>query len=292
MSAVQGPKRDPNLFVKKTGFFEATVLCVNPDREKLEELLGTQIEKDPEYLGEDEKGNTQLQLVLWVKDKMSNDIKSVRFFLKDVIVENTVKDGEESTKKKKKQYINSVGDTTWADAEANLPDWFKKREYRLAKDGEEEMYNFMKAWLNKLDLRNDQARLSFDWNKLMRGNVREIAEQIGSGYDESVVLLSIIRSVTKDGEVKEYEQVYNKEFLPGFLMKEIRLKKIDSAFIEAAEKTDRKKRSKLQKFVLNATDKQYGIKHYYTLGPLQEYDPSKNPAAGNSTKIEDDDTSY
>jgi hypothetical protein len=291
MSAVQGPKRESKEFVKKTGFFEGKPICVNPSREKLEEILATQIEKDPEYLGEDEKGNTQLQLVFWLKDVMAGDVRSVRFFLKDVVVENTVKEGEESTKKKKKQYINNVGDTTWADTEENLPDWFKKREYRLAKDGEEEMYNFMKAWLN-VDLRNDSARLSFDWNKLMRGNVREIAEQIGSGYDESVVLLSMIRSVTKDGEVKEYEQVYNKEFLPGFVMKEIRLKKIDSTFIETAEKTDRKKRSKLQKFVLNVTDKQYGIKNYYTLGPLQEYDPTKNPAAGNSAKIDDDDASY
>jgi hypothetical protein len=291
MSEVHGPKRELKEFVKKTGFFEGSVVCVNPDREKLEQLLGTQLEKDPEYLSEDEKGNTQLQLAVWAKDVMTGELRSVRFFLRDVVVENSVKEGDDS-KKRKKQYINSVGDTTWADSEANLPDWFKKREYRTARDGEAEMYNFMKTWLSDLDLRNDQARLSFDWNKLMRGNVREIAEQIGGGYDKTVVFLNIIRTVQKDGETKEYEQIYNKEFLPGYVMKEIRLKKIDADYIAAAERTDKKKRSRLQKFVLNAVDKQYGIKHHFVLAPLQEYDPSKNPVAGNSVKIEDDDTSY
>ena len=39
--AVQGKVREPKEWKKSTGFFEAEVLCINPDREKLESLLGS-----------------------------------------------------------------------------------------------------------------------------------------------------------------------------------------------------------------------------------------------------------
>jgi hypothetical protein len=283
MGAVQGSKREIKEFIKETGFFEVEVICVNPDREKLEKLLGTQIEKDPEYLGEDDKGVTKLNLVIWVRDVETKKIRSIRFFLRDEVVTND---------KGKTQYINSIGDTTWADSEENIQEWFKKREYRVARDGEEELYNFIKSWLHELDMRKEDTKLSFDWNKLMRGNVREISEQIGGEFDKTVVCLSTVKVVQKDGEKKEYEQVYNRNFLPGFVMKEIRLKKIDTAYIDAAEKTDKKKRSKLQKFVLNSIDKKYGVKEHFTLTPLQPYNPDNNPASSDKSHIKEDDMSY
>jgi hypothetical protein len=295
MSAVQGSIRESGEFIKETGFFEAQVVCINPDRERLEKLLGTQLERDPEYLGEDDKGKTKLNIVVWLKDVKTGKFKNVRFFLKDVFRENTIKEGE--TKPKKKQYINTIGATQWAEKEADLLDWFKEREYRQAHEGEEELYNFVVNWLSKLNFKDARAVLSFDWNKLMRGNVKEIAEQIGSQYEDdennrAVVCLSTVRSVTKDGETKEYEQVYNKAFLPAYMMKQIRLKKIDQAFIDVAKATERKKRTKLQKFVLDVTDRQYGVKDYYTLGELEKYDPAKNPVSGDKSHIQEDDTSY
>ena len=293
MSGVQGKVRENKEFVKETGFFEAQVMCINPDRERLEKLLGTQLEKDPEYLGEDDKGRTKLNIVVWLKDVKTNRFKSLRFFLRDVIRENVVKEGED--KPKKKQYINNIGATSWADKESNLLDWFKERPYRLAHEGEEELYNFVVNWLSGLEVKEASAVLSFDWNKLMRGNVKEISEQIGGPYeseDRTLVCLSTVRTVTKDGETKEYEQVYNRAFLPGYVMKQIRLKKIDQAFIDTAKATEKKKRSKLQKFVLDVTDSQFGIKDFYTLGELEEYDPSKNPVAGDKSHIQEDDASY
>jgi hypothetical protein len=74
-------------------------------------------------------------------------------------------------------------------------------------------------------------------------------------------------------------------------MKQIRLRKIDREFIDGANATEKRKRSKLQKFVLNITDPTYGIKDHYTLGELTPYDPSKNIASGNSV-IADEDASY
>lgn len=279
---IKGKAREGSDYVKKTGFFEARVAAINPDREQLEKMLGVNLEKDPEYLGEDADGNGKLTLCIWLKDVTDGTCRPVRFYLKDV---------ERSTKTKdKKQFINSVGQTTWADKEDNLPEWFKARGCRVAKEGEEEMYNFAVNWLNKLDTRDAETVLSFDWKRLLKGNVKEIEDQIGGEYDGTITCLLTVKTVDKNGEPVDYEQIYNKEFLPGYEMKKIKMKKIDESFINAANAIEKKKQSKLQKFVLNVTKKPYGIKEYFTLGELEAYDPSKNIASRND--ILDGDTSY
>jgi hypothetical protein len=48
---------------------------------------------------------------------------------------------------KQKQYINSVGNCSWAADPNDLPDWFKARDYRVLKIGEEELYEFLRTWL-------------------------------------------------------------------------------------------------------------------------------------------------
>jgi len=281
--SIKGKAREQKEFVKKTGFFEGEVIAINPDREKLEKILSTTLEKDPEYLSKDEAGKTKVNIVAWVKDVKSGELRNIRFFLKDVEREN--KD------KTKKQYINNVGMTTWADSPENLALWFAERPHRVAHEGEEELYNFAVTWLNKLDTRDAETVLSFDWSKLMKGNVKEIADQIAGEYSGTICCLVTMRTVDKEGQPMEYEQVYNKEFLPGYAMKQIRLRKIDDSFIEGAKATERKKRSKLQKFILNIKDEQYGIQDHFTLGELTPYDPSKNITAGNSV-ISEDDASY
>lgn len=280
--SIKGKTRENKELIKETGFFEGQVVAVNPNKEELEKLLGTELDKDIEYTGTTEDGEKKLTISFWLKVTKTGRLKNLRFYLEDV--------ERVSNDKVKKQYINDVGATSWSDKEENLPDWFKQRQYRVARRGEEELYNFVINWLNKLDTKDAEAVLSFDWEKLIRGNVKEIKEQIGGEYEGTLVCLSYVRTVDKEGEVAEYEQVYNKEFLPGYVMKQIRLKKIDKPFIETAKSTERKKRSKLQKFVLNIVDDQYGIKDYYTLGELEEYDASKNIAARDDVK--EDDTSY
>lgn len=289
MSGIKGNVREKGEFVKQTGFFSGEVVAINPDREQLEKLLGTSIEKDPEYLGEDE-GVTKMNMAIWVKDLKTGNHRSVRFFLKDEIRMN--KD------KTKTQYINTVGSTGWADKEENLADWMVKRECREAHVGEAELYNFVINWLSKLDLKDPGTDLVLDWKKLMKGDVRELTEQINGAYCTDkitgalgVVCLVTIKTVEKDGETKEYEQVYNREFLPSYIMANIRVRKIDENWINIANNLDKKKRSKLQKFILAIVDSEHGIKDYYTLNELEDYDPSKNIVASDKV-INNDDTSY
>src|ERR1044072_1442193 len=163
--SIKGKARDQKEFVKETGFFEGEVIAINPTKEVLEKILATTLEKDPEYLGED-NGVKRLNLTIWVKNVINGRLRNIRFFLKDV--ERTNKDNT------KKQYINDVGMTAWSDSESNLQDWFKSRPYRVAHEGEEELYNFAVTWLNKLDTRDADTVLHFDRSKLMKGNVKEI----------------------------------------------------------------------------------------------------------------------
>lgn len=284
--SIKGKAREQKEFVKKTGFFEGEVISINPDREKLEKILGITLEKDPEYLSKEEKDGKEIvkcSIVAWIKDVKTGELRNIRFFLKNVPKEN--KD------KTKRQYINDIGMTTWSDTEDNLQKWFKERPYRVAHEGEEELYNFAVTWLSKLDTRDAETVLSFDWKKLMEGNVKEISSQIGGEYCGSICCLVTMRTVDKEGQPMEYEQVYNKEFLPGYTIKQVRMRKIDESFIESARNTEKKKRSKLQKFVLSITDTQYGIKDQFTLGELTPYDPSKNITAGDKV-ISDEDTDY
>jgi hypothetical protein len=279
--SVQGKVKE---FSKKTGFAEYDVIAINPDREQLSKLLGQEIEKDIEYIGEDENGVKKAIVVFWLKDvKPEGQIRNVRFFLKDKEKEN-----KDQTKK---QYINEVGVCSWSDDPNNLPEWFVKREFRVAHDGEEELYNFITCWIHKLDTRDAATILQFDFKKLINGNVKELASEIKGEYSGTITCLSTVRTTEKDDGIKEYEQIYNRNFLPGYVMRHIRTKKIDGDFIEVTKGLEKKKRSRLQKFILDVIDSQYGCKDFYTLGELEEYDPNKNMAAGNKV-IDQTDASY
>jgi hypothetical protein len=298
--AVSGKVREQKEWKKSTGFFEGEVLCINPDREKLEQLLGVTLEKDPEYLGtkteevelpDGSKKNqtyTKLDVVIWLRDVKTDAKRSVKFFLKDLPKLNK--------EKTKTQYINSIGVVSWADKPENLPEWFTAREYRPAHQGEEDLYNFITSWLAKVDFKDAESLISFDWAKLMKGNTKEIAENMNGPYAGTVVCLCLISTTEKevDGvkEKKEYEQVYNRDFLPGYIMKDVRLRTINDDFIAKAKATEKKKKSRLQKFVLQVTDKEWGIKDYFTLGELKEYDPKDNVAASSTAHINEGDATY
>lgn len=301
--SVQGKTKENVEFTKKTGFFEGRVVAINPTKEVLEKMLGVTIEgEEINYTSTEEidgKEVKRCRISVWLKDEVeregSHGYRSVNFFLKDLNRTNSIKPEEVDTKVAKKQYINSIGITTWADNVDNLHDWFKERDYRVAMVGEEELYTFISCWLNKLDRKDKDTLLAFDWKRLINGNVKELTDQMNGEYDGTVVALVAVRVVDKEGEKKEYEQVYSKNFMPGLkehsTMKQIRLKKVDAEFVAKAKATERKKRSMLQRFVLGVTDSQFGIKDYYSLGELEDYDPTKNPVAGDKVLAEDD-TSY
>lgn len=287
MSTIGGVKRESgnseSNYTKKVGLFEANIVAVNPTVEEYSTILGREINPDSkatEYLGTSRDGYTYLRIDIWLEEVKSKDHFKVSFFLEDKEREN--RDGT------KKQYINSVGMTAWADDESNLWEWFTKgRDYRVAYVGEEDLYEFVRTWLSKLDYRHADTVLQLDWKKLMRGNVSDLKSQIDGEFCSSVVALATVVVREQDGETKEYQGIYNKGFLSGYAMKQFRL--IDYTNSSIVNNLKNRKPRELkphERFVVQVTG-EYGCKDYYILKELENYNPGDNLVASDSYISED-----
>lgn len=136
------------------------VLEVNPDKEQLEKLYNTQLDNSPEYLGEVEVGddhhkvkNAKIDFIVKADPKVCVGIKfitKVTFFLRNEYRYNR--------DKTKVQVIDKYGRTAWVtieQARANeIPVYSNgqraniDKDYRPAYHGEEDLTNFLKAYLN------------------------------------------------------------------------------------------------------------------------------------------------
>jgi|SRR6478736_4368427 len=283
---ISGKLRENNFDSLEVGLFLADVVAVNPSIEEFKEILGRELDADSkaaDYLGDSKEGNMTARIDFWLKDKREK-FKKVSFFL-----ENKLKTNKDNTKN---QYINTVGSCSWASDESLLPDWFKKREYRQAYVGEEDLYRFMSTWLGKLDFKDADTTLSLDFKKLIKGNVKEIKEQIGSELSSPVVALATVKTVEKEDGDKSYQSVYNRGFLPEYSLKQFRL--VDYTNDEVIENLKRKDPKKLmthERFVLQVTNSEHGVKESYILKDIKEYNPS-DFLVGTDKVISDDDPGY
>jgi len=282
---IGGKKRESVQFTetqKKVGLFEGKVIAINPDIEEYKDVLGIELKEDSkavEYLGKSQDGNTTLRVDVWLEDIKSADKFKVTFFL-----ENKEKENKDQTKK---QYINNVGSCSWADDPNNLPKWFAEREYRVAFSGEEDLYNFLRTWLGELDYRQSATTLELDWKKMMKGNVKDLKDQIDGEWCTNVVALATIKTVIKEDDTKEYQSVFNRAFLPAYTIKQFRL--IDFARPEVISGLKAKKSKDLkphERFVLNVTG-EYGCRDFYILKDLKDYNAEDNLAASDAVISED-----
>jgi len=281
MSSIGGKKRENtgnSDFGKKVGLFEANVIAINPTIEEFKDILGMELKEDSkaaEYLGETKDGNSYLRVDFWLEEVKNQDKFKVSFFLEDKEREN--KDGT------KNQYINSIGMCSWAADENDLAEWFTKgRDYRVAYTGEEDLYNFMRTWLADLDYRDADTVLQLEWKKLMRGNVKDLKDQIGGEWAKSVVALATVIVKERDGESKEYQGIYNKAFLGGYALKQFRLVDYGSKRIQTDLKNKKPRDLKAhEKFVVNVVG-EYGCKDYFTFKDLQDYNADDNLVASDA----------
>lgn len=285
MSTIGGQKREKVDFqessVKKVGLFEASVVCINPDAEEYKELLGIELKEDSkatEYLGTSQDGNTYLRVDVWLQDvkDVSEENKRQGKYKVTFFLENKERENKDMTKK---QYINAVGSCAWADDENNLQDWFKARDYRVAKVGEEELYGFLRTWLGELDYRNAETTLEIDWKKLMKGNVKDLREQIDGEWCTNVIAMATISVKEKEGERKEYQGVYNKKFLPQYCMKNFRLiNYMDDKILTNLRAKKPKDLKPHERFALDVNG-EHGCKDFFILRDIVEYDAETNITA-------------
>ena len=289
MSTIGGTRREQQQsqeFAKKVGLFEAKVVAINPTAEEYKDKLNIELKEDSkavEYLGKTKDGNDYLRVDIWLEEIKDNNRFKVTFFLEDKEREN--KDGT------KKQFINNVGMCAWADDENNLPDWFKSRDFREAFVGEEDFYNFLRTWLGNLDYRSSETVLQLEWRKLMRGNVKDLKDQINGEWCTNIVALATVTTREKDGETKEYQGVYSKAFLPAYSLKNFKLINFDDRKVVEGLRAKKPKDLKVfERFVLNVSG-EYGCKDFYMFKDLHDYNSEENFAASDAT-ISDDGDDY
>jgi hypothetical protein len=290
MSIIGGKKRESiegKDFAKKVGLFEANVVAINPTTEEYKDILGMELKEDSkatEYLSKNADGNTILRVDVWLEEMKSKDKFKAVFFLEDKEKEN--KDGT------KKQYINSIGMCSWAADENDLAEWFTKgRDFRIAYTGEEDLYNFMRVWLADLDYRDADTVLQLEWKKLMRGNVKDLRDQLDGEWAKSVVALATVIVKEREGESKEYQGIYNKAFVGGYALKQFRLVDYGNKKTQDALKNKKPRDLKAhEKFVMNVIG-EYGCKDYYTFKEIQDYNPDDNLVASDAY-ISDDGDDY
>ena len=282
---IGGKKKEQQQFessVKKVGLFEANVIAINPNAEEYKDVLGIELKEDSkavEYLGTSQDDNTTLRVDVWLEEVRNKDKFKVTFFL-----ENKEKENKDQTKK---QYINTVGVCSWADDVNNLPTWFSSREYRIAYLGEEDLYNFLRTWLGNLDYRDAETTLQLDWKKLMKGNVKDLKDQINGEWCTSIVALATIKTVIKEDDTKEYQGVYNKAFLPAYAIKQFRLVDFNNPSLVSNLRTKKSKDLKPhERFVINVNG-EYGCKDFFILKDLKEYNPDDNLVASDKVISED-----
>ena len=288
MSNIGGDKRQSPVFedkefAKKIGLFEARVIAVNPTTEEYADVLGRQLKEDSkstEYLGTSKDGNARLRIDFWLEEVKTREKFKLTFF-----IENKEKENKDLTKK---QYINNIGRCTWADSPNNLPPWFKERENRVSFVGEEDLYNFLRSWLSNIDFSSKKSTLQLEFNKLIKGNVKELKDEINGEWATNIVALATVTSKETPDGTKEYQAIYSKAFLPPYSIKAFRLIDYNKAdAISALRQKSQKELKPHERFVLNVVG-EYGCKDFFTFKELKEYNSEDNLVYSDKVIAEDD----
>lgn len=229
---------------KYIGVAPVYVLAVNPNKEQLEKLYNTQLEKEPEYLGEVEVGedkhkvkNVRLDFVVKTAADRCNGIEfttKVSFFIRNEYRYN--KD------KTKVQVIDKYGRTVWVTVEqakaheipiySNGPANIDK-DYRPIFVGEEELTSFIKTYLNIPDVmkyvnntwimvdkpEDCEARLD-NIAKYFNGDFKELKDIISLQPNNKIKVLFGVKSTDKG----QFQAVYTNMFLKNNVTKYDKLK--------------------------------------------------------------------
>lgn len=214
------------------GVGSSYILGVNPSKEELEKIYERSIENAPEYTGTQESNGSQvpyirLDFITAVDPEVTNGIN-----MKSKLVFFLRKEARYNRDRSKVQVIDKYGRTCWVGVEdaknhvipqySNGPANIDK-DYRPAYVGEEDLTNFLKAFLcidNVMDYKNGtwvmkknpsdyECRLEHIAD-YFSGNVKEIKDAIAMMPKNKVKLLYGVRT-TDEG--KQYQAIYTQMVL-------------------------------------------------------------------------------
>ena len=211
-----------NGFSLKTGLLDVRVIAINPTLKQLNEL-GINVQNEPRYVLDKKDGVDNVKIDFWLRNDEHDFTTKLTLFL------------DSETRKSqagKLQYINKFGTTAWLMSADERPDnlsWYQFDGIRECYKGEEELHNFLRAWVNP----SKESACSLEKTAdLFKGNFKEL-QDLQSVISENTVrvLLGVRRDEEKD---KSFQAVYTKYFERSFASPnyEIWNKKLDAPYGE------------------------------------------------------------
>lgn len=266
-------------FPKYIGIAPVYVLAVNPTKEELSKIYGSEIPNDPEYIGVQESGKDKHKVnfaridFIIKTDKESKDCPEIEMISKfTVFMKNEPRINKLGTKL---QIVDKYGRFAWVtkeEASAHaIPQYSNgpaniDPDYRPAYIGEEELTGFMKNYLvipevmsyinsewvpnPKVDPSECEARFN-NIADYFKGNFTELKESIAYQPTNKVKVLFGIRT-TDDN--KQYQAVYTQKVLKNNVTDYSRLdKELQERKQAGAYPTTEFKVQPLQEFNVTAT---------------------------------------
>ena len=169
--------------------------------------------------------------------------------------------------------------STWTDKEENLPDWFTGSGsfiYHEARVGEVTLLEFLNSWLD-IDRTGDWDIFP-NWTKLLSGDTKELRDFLKTDLPMPIVVALYIKTKDIDGDIKEYQGVYSKKVIPAWNMKFLRNTDMSEEGLDKLRAKDKKYLKSHERFLLEVTDKQYGIMDYFIPQEAKAYNSGDNLA--------------
>lgn len=225
-------------FKRYIGVAPVFIKSINPDKKEHEALFNTSLDEAPKYIDtkEDDEGNSyksaRVQLVL------EPDIEKIGFEMPLITMAIFLQDRPRvGTKLGKTQVIDKYGRTAWASedelASHAIPQYKNgpadiDKDYRPAYVGEEELMEFVKAylcipsitvWDNNLRkmvpntrVKPEECECRFDnLANLFKGDFSEVKDALGFQPTNKVKVLLGVRTDAESGKL--YQAVYTRKFL-------------------------------------------------------------------------------
>lgn len=225
-------------FKRYIGVTPVFIKAINPDKKEHEELFNTTLEEAPKYIDtkEDQDGKSyksaRIQLVL------APDIEKIGFEMPLVTMAIFLQDRPRvGANSGKTQVIDKYGRTAWASedelASHAIPQYKNgpadiDKDYRPAYVGEEELMEFVKAylcipsitvWDNNLKkmvpntkVKPEECECRFDnLANLFKGDFSEVKDALGFQPTNKVKVLLGVRTDAESGKL--YQAVYTRKFL-------------------------------------------------------------------------------
>lgn len=313
---MQGTKRESTgtrqLYV---GWSEAKVIAINPTLEEFEKM-GIEVEEEPKY-SKTVKDEEVTWIDFWMEDLKTGYKYKRTFFLQDVPAKTKPKEGKEDEFVEKTQYVNQVGDATWAENKKELianERFIKFRKkvkggeegefevygdklHRIGKRGEGDLMMFVRQWLAEGNYYDVNTNILLDMKKIFNGNFKELKEQVGgefatiikAGKELPTTVLSILEVKVVDGEdgIKEFQSAWRRS-CPGWQMKSVRNTKFTRENIAKWIKEGKGKNNPAgtrwlkdyEKLAIEISTGEHKSKNFYSLDPIHEYNSEENFVAG------------